>query len=129
MFMRLIQQPLIAATAFLVASAAFAECNKPQPPEIPDGGEASKEAMVQGQQAIKQYLQAGDQYLKCLKQENQAAMAAAKEAGIEPESEEAKQLKAETEARLEEHNAAVDAMHQVGNQFNQEVKRFKAANQ
>lgn len=127
--MRLIQQPLIAATALFIASTAFAECDKPQAPEIPDGSKASKESMVQGQQAVKQYLQKGDQYLKCLKQENQTAMAAAKEAGLEPESEEAKQLQAETEARLEEHNTAVDSMHEVGNQFNQEVKRFKAANQ
>ncbi|MCW8128077.1 hypothetical protein [Microbulbifer halophilus] len=129
MFMRLLQQPLIAATAFLIASTAFAECDKPQPPEIPDGNKASKEAMVQGQQAVKQYMEEGDQYLKCLEQENQAAMAAAKESGVEPESEEAKQLQAKVEARLEEHNTAVDSMHEIGDQFNQEVRNFKAANQ
>ncbi|MFI2810520.1 MULTISPECIES: hypothetical protein [Microbulbifer] len=127
--MRLFQQSLIAATALFIAGSAFADCDKPQLPEIPDGSTASQESMLQGQKAVKQYLQEGDAYLKCLEQENKAALATAKESGVEPDSEAARQLQAESEARVQEHNATVDAMHNVGNQFNQAVKSFKAANQ
>ena len=125
--MRLKFHSLAAVAALVVGSAAMAECQQPQLPKIADGASATVEVMVQSQQAVKQYLSEGDSYLKCLKGEEQAAIAAAQKAGVKPDSDAAAALLDKRQAITKNYNAAVDAMQSIGDRFNVEIRKYKAA--
>ena len=102
------------ASLLLIFSAQFAaaECTRPAPPVLPDGETADLETMVEGQKSVKAYVAATEAYLDCLTAEGQAA--------VEVETPE-QQL-----ARIEEHNEAVDEMEALAEQFNEEIREYKA---
>ncbi len=106
---------LFAAFLLFTSSQVYADCSQPETPSIPNGLEADLDTMVQGQQAVKAYISESEIYLDCL---NAAADAAA-----ETDTDE------QRVARNEEHDAWVDAMENVANSFNQELRNYRENNQ
>lgn len=80
----------------------------------PDGAEADLAQMVAGQKAVKAYVATSEECLECL--------TAAGEAATEIESDE------EKTARIEEHNASVDAQEAVAGEFNASIRAYKEHN-
>jgi len=108
-------KPLILSACLLtLANTTFAACDRPEAPTLPDGKSASKEQMIEGQQAVKAFMGSNEAYLECLTKVAQDA--------VETDSEEQKQ------ARLAEYNASVEAMQTVASGFNQAIKDYKQAN-
>lgn len=107
---------LIASAILLLATnLAFADCDRPTAPDLPDGATSDLETMVAGQQAVKAYVAEVEAYLDCLTAEGEAA--------VEEETPE------EQLARIEEHNKAVDEMETVASDFNEEIREYKAKGQ
>ena len=111
----------IALAPLALADWAQADCSYPQTPDrLPDGNTATLNEMLAGQKAVQGYNEQMMAYLSCIKLErdNTVAQAGAKLT---------KQQKAEVEAiEIQKHNAAVDQLHAVADQFNAQVKIFKA---
>lgn len=106
-----------ALTLALAASAAKADCVYPARVDIPDGAQATKDEMIQGQRAIKGYMEAMNAYLDCIDEETRAAV----------EEGEAPEVTAERERLLgQKHNAAVDEMETLAAEFNAQVRAYKA---
>ena len=101
--------------------AAFA-CDYPKRVVIPNGNTATKEEMVTGQRAVKEYVTSMETYLECLIEEEKQARDAI--ADLQPEDEE------ERERLLnKKYNAAVDEMERTAAQFNAEVQAYRAKSQ
>ncbi|MEE4660776.1 MAG: hypothetical protein V2J89_09920 [Halieaceae bacterium] len=96
----------------LAAPAVFANCDVPESPVLPDGTTASLAEMVEGQQAVKAYMEAAEAYLACLVAEETAAG-----------QEESDALRS---ARNDAHNGAVETMERLADAFNAEVRAYKA---
>ncbi|MDJ0652944.1 MAG: hypothetical protein QNJ40_02240 [Xanthomonadales bacterium] len=110
---------LFSLILFFTATAVMAEgCDKPYKVEIPDGATATKEDMVTTQKAVKAYMAEADVYLGCLEEEqSKLATAILSEEAL-----------AEASAKWSRrHNAMVDEMHGVGDEFNAAVRAYKAA--
>ncbi len=115
--MKLTVQIMAAIALCAFAFTAEAACEYPASIKVPDGGKATKDEMIAGQQAVKQYMADMDAYLACLDKEN--AVAAAE--GEDPE------IAAQREAlHVKRHNAAVEAMEGVAARFNEQVRAYKA---
>jgi hypothetical protein len=108
-------------TAAFLAPAAYADCTYPQTPShLPDGSTATLKEMLAGMQQVSVYNKAMEAYLSCIKLERDSRVA---QAGATL----TKQQKQELEAiEVQKNNAAVDQLHTVANQFNAQVKIFKA---
>ena len=103
---------VLIAVLSMGSSLTFAECSRPEAPDLPDGEVAEMAAMVEGQKAVKVYVAASEVFLDCLTAEGEAA--------AEEEPAEAKT------ARIEAHNAVVDDMEAVAGEFNEEIREYKA---
>jgi hypothetical protein len=103
---------LLSVLLLVGSASAFAECDRPQAPELPDGDTADLATMVEGQKAVKAYVAGTEAFLDCL-------MAEGSDAGEEEPVE-------QKMARIERHNAAVDEMEGVAGSFNEELKEYKA---
>jgi hypothetical protein len=79
----------------------------PAPSKIPDGSTATQQEMVTAMETIKQYNSDVQTYLKCLDFETRQ-----------------NQLSSGDETTL--HNAAVDRLTHVADEFNTQVRSFKA---
>jgi hypothetical protein len=103
---------LILSLILLTASSLVAaECTRPEAPELPDGETSDLAAMVEGQKAVKTYVTETEAYLDCLTAEGEAAVEEAPEVSM---------------ARIADHNKAVDDMEAVANDFNEEIREYKA---
>ncbi|HEV2272019.1 MAG TPA: hypothetical protein VGR92_21410 [Steroidobacteraceae bacterium] len=111
----------VAIAATVLAPAAYADCSYPQAPShIPDGSTATMAEMLAGQKAVQSYNEAMTAYLSCIKLERDSRVAAAGDKLT-------KKQKQELEAiEIQKNNAAVDQLHAVADQFNAQVKIFKA---
>jgi len=121
--MKLIILSIFSAAVLCVSLSANAtDCEYPTKIDVPNGESASEAEMIEGQKHVKQYITAMESYLECLENEMQQEMA-----GMDPEAEEEamQQRQALRDAR---HNAAVDEMEEVANNFNASVRAYKAAN-
>jgi hypothetical protein len=104
-------------TLALFADAAKAGCDYPASIDIPNGAQASKDEMIEGQRAIKGYMEAMNTYLDCIDLETRAAI----------EEGEAPEVTAERERLLgQKHNAAVEEMEKLAAEFNAQVRAYKA---
>lgn len=103
---------LLAIGTLAAVPVAQAACTYPEEIKIPDGATATKEQMVAGQQAVKDFIAAIDAYEVCLDEEEKALGDAV--------TEEQRQVHAKR------HNAAEDAKLEVADRFNQQVRAFKA---
>ncbi len=110
---------VLAATAFVVSTPAVSkDCAYPEKVDVPDGNAATEEEMIAGQKRVKKYIAAMESYLDCL-QDDLAERAA------DMSEEEIAEQRALTDSR---HNAAVDEMETVANEFNAAVRAYKASN-
>jgi hypothetical protein len=111
----------VAIAAAALAPAAYADCTYPQAPNhIPDGNTATLAQMLAGQKAVQAYNEQMTAYLACIKLERDSRVAQAGDKLT-------KQQKQELEAiEIQKNNAAVDQLHAVADQFNAQVKIFKA---
>jgi opacity protein-like surface antigen len=110
-----------ALAAAVLAPAAYADCSYPQAPSpIPDGNTATLAQMVATQKAVQSYNEQMNAYLSCIKLERDSRVAQGGDKLT-------KQQKQELEAiEIQKHNAAVDQLHSVADQFNAQVRIFKA---
>jgi len=103
------------------AQAAFS-CDYPNRVLIPNGNTATKEDMLEGQRAVKQFVADMEVYLKCIEDEETAARNAIEE--MTPEQEEERET-----VFNKKYNAAVDEMERTAAQFNAEVQAYRAQSQ
>jgi opacity protein-like surface antigen len=110
-----------AMAAAVLAPAAYADCTYPQAPShLPDGNTATLAQMLAAQKAVQSYNEQMTAYLSCIKLERDSRVAQAGDKLT-------KQQKQELEAiEIQKNNAAVDQLHTVADQFNTQVKIFKA---
>ncbi|MEM7611260.1 MAG: hypothetical protein AAF270_06265 [Pseudomonadota bacterium] len=110
-------KPLIAVASLSLAGGALAECEYPSRIDVPNGSQASKEEMMDGQKSIKAYMEKMNTYLDCI----DAETASAKQEG------EAAEVTAERQSLLaKKHNAAIEEMEAVAADFNEQVRAYKA---
>jgi opacity protein-like surface antigen len=115
---------LLAAAAIAAAAlapAAYADCSyPPAPSHLPDGSTATLSEMLAAQKVVQSYNEQMTAYLSCIKLERDSRVAQAGDKLT-------KQQKQELEAiEIQKNNAAVDQLHSVADQFNAQVKIFKA---
>ncbi len=91
------------------AAALVTDCAAPELPTLPDGTKATLDEMMAGQKKVKEFVAAGDGYLKCL-----TKVIDSKDRPIE-----------ERNAAVNEHNRMVGAMEQIAASFNDQIKKFK----
>lgn len=104
-----------------LADWAHADCSYPPPPShLPDGNTATLNEMLAGQKAVQSYNEEMMAYLSCIKLERDNAVA--QSAGKLSK----KQMQAVEAIEIQKHNAAVDQLHAVADQFNNQVKIFKS---
>ena len=116
--MKTITTSLISAALLLSASLVDA-CDYPQRVGVPNGSTATKEEMIAGQRGIKDYLAAMDEYLACIETAEQETVA-----GVDESDEDAKQQRIEMFNK--KYNAAVEEMNLVAEEFNIQVRAYKA---
>jgi len=92
------------------AAQLVTDCSPPALPTLPDGSKAGLDEMMTGQKQVKEFVAAGETYLKCL-----TKVIDNKERPIE-----------ERNAAVNEHNRMVGAMEQAAAVFNGEIKKFKS---
>lgn len=114
------------AAPFLLAlsMAADAACVYPQAPtSLPNGNTATKDEMLAGQAAVKEYKKAVEEtYLPCLEQEKQAGVAS-----LDPNDKDfAKKKDMLEQLQAKKHNAALDEEQAVADRWNEEIKAFRA---
>jgi hypothetical protein len=103
----------------VASTAAHAECAYPKAPDAaPNGNTATKEEMVAGMQQIKKYNEDMNSYVDCVVQETDKRVA---EAG-----DNAAQVKQIKELGVKKQNAAIDELTARTDEFNQQVRAFKA---
>ena len=111
----------IAVALTALAPAAYADCSYPHAPtQLPDGNTATMAQMLAGQKAVQSYNEEMTAYLSCIQLERDSRVTAA---GDKLTKEQKQTLKA---IEVQKHNAAVDQLHAVADQFNAQVKIFKA---
>ena len=115
----LLTAAIIAVAA--LAPAAYADCTYPTAPNpIPDGNTATLAQMLSMQKTVQAYNEEMNAYLSCIQLERDSRVAQSGDKLT-------KQQKQELEAiEVQKHNAAVDQLHAVADQFNAQVKIFKA---
>jgi hypothetical protein len=111
----------VAVAAVALAPAAHADCSYPQAPSpIPDGNTATLAQMLSGQKAVQAYNEQMTAYLSCIQLERDSRVA---QGGDKLTKQQKQELAA---IEIQKHNAAVDQLHSVADQFNAQVKIFKA---
>ena len=101
------------------AAPAVCACDYPQRADVPDGQTATKGDMMAGQQSVKAYMAAMEEYLACIAADEEVATAQ-----LEDPSEEL--LRQREQMLGKRHNAAVEEMEIVAAEFNVEVRAYKA---
>lgn len=111
--------PSLAIVALIFSSPLALACDYPQRVKIPNGVTATKDEMVAGQRAVKDYMASMDQYLACIDKEEKDMLATMSDI-----TDEEREVRAA--ALVKKHNAAVEEMELVAARFNEEVRAYKA---
>ncbi len=111
----------VAIAAAALAPPAYADCSYPQAPShLPDGNTATLAEMLAAQKVVQSYNEEMTAYLSCIKLERDSRVAQSGDKLT-------KQQKQELEAiEIQKNNAAVDQLHSVADQFNAQIRIFKA---
>jgi environmental stress-induced protein Ves len=110
---------ILAVTALFSAQPLAFACDYPTKAQLPNGATATKEDMLAGQTAVKEYMTAMETYLTCIEQEEKDTVASMTEITEEE--------RASRDATLtKKYNAAVEEMELLAAQFNEEVRAYKA---
>jgi len=89
-------------------------CAAPAEPAIPaDGASAARADVLAAQKAVKAFVAGGEEFIACLNKWEQSREEISDEDRM---------------AVIRHHNHMTDAMHAVGDRFNQVVREYKAAN-
>ena len=104
---------LFVCIACLASASALACDYPPTAPKIPDGKTATSDQMMATQQAIKDYVTKMEAYIACIDDSVKDLP--------EPLTKEQEHI------HVEKHNAAVDEMQGVADNFNAEVRAYKSA--
>jgi len=106
-------------TACLFAGAAWATCIYPRAPErVPDGKTASYDEMIAAQQAVRTFNEDVNAYNACLDMEMQSL----EQSGLY----DATRLAELRVMQAKKNNAAVDEVQAIADQFNEQLRIFKA---
>ena len=108
-----------ASLAFLTLSIPAIACDYPESADIPNGSTATREEMLAGQQAVKDYIAAMEEYLACIEEEEQATLETL------PDINDEERVNRERALTMK-HNAAVEEMEIVAARFNEEVRVYRA---
>ena len=109
----------LALIALLTAGAAQAACIYPRlPVRVPDGKTATFEEMAAAQKAVQQFNEDINAYNSCLDLE----MSSNEKSGQFDEN----QLTEQRLIHAKKNNAAVDAVQAIADQFNEQLRVFKA---
>jgi hypothetical protein len=109
-----------AAVALTFLAHGALACDYPERTDVPDGATATKDEMIAGQRGVKSYMTAMEEYLSCIEAEEAQAVI---ELG-EDADESVKLQRAELFNK--KYNAAVEEMNLVAEEFNIQVRAYKA---
>lgn len=108
----------LAPLALIALSPLALACDYPSRVDIPDGATASKEQMLESQQAVKAYMSTMEEYLTCIEREEKETVA-----GMPEITEE--ELATRQAALTKKYNAAVEEMEIIAARFNEAVRAYK----
>ena len=109
-----------ASVALIFLAQGALACDYPNRANVPDGATATKDEMIAGQRGIKTYIASMEEYLTCIEaEEAQAVLSLGEEV-----DEAAKRQRAELFNK--KYNAAVEEMNLVAEEFNLQVRAYKA---
>ncbi len=111
---------LLLATALTSVSALADDCALGDAPGLPNGASSSMDEMVAGQQSVKAFQADALAYRACLDE----GMKAIESAAAEGDEDAADNFKIMTDA----YNASVATEEALANDFNAEIRAYKAAN-
>ncbi len=107
-----------AAFVFLSLSLPAFACEYPVSADIPNGSTATRDEMLAGQQAVKDYIAAMEEYLACIEEEEQTTLETL------PDLSDEDRVNRERALTMK-HNAAVEEMELVAARFNEEVRIYR----
>ena len=111
---------ILTVASFIAAAPAAFACDYPAKPDtLPDGATATKEEMLEGVKAINAYQEAMTTYLACIEADEVVAAQA-----LEDGDEEGKARR--KEMFNQKYNAAVDEQTMVVEEFNAQIRAYKA---
>lgn len=110
---------VMSAALLLVTATVGLACDYPARPSIPDGKTASKDELVIAKTDVTGFLNAVDEYLRCIESEEHAAIQAMED----PDPEVIKNREVSLNKKFD---AANEEKALVGEQFNQQVRAFNA---
>ena len=108
----------LSVAMLFIAQGAFA-CDYPQRVDMPNGATATKDEMIAGQKGVKNYMATMDSYLVCIEAEE--AQAVIELGDIDEETSRQRE-----EMFNKKYNAAVEEMNLVAEEFNIQVRAYKA---
>lgn len=95
---------LVALVLCFAANTAFGACEEPVfEHAMPDGKSASESEMAQAQVAVKDYVSAGEAYIKCLEDNGST----------------------NSPSYVKKRNSTIDGMEQVAAMFNRELRYYR----
>lgn len=103
-----------------VASVALQSCPRATPPAVPDGASASAEAMAAARSAFQAYDSATNSYVKCVDTTIDGIARQHADVALQDD------LHALKEFGLSAHNTAIDQEHAVADQFNAQIRTYRA---
>ena len=110
----------IFVTMIFAAQGALA-CDYPQRVDVPNGATATKDDMIAGQKGVKTYIASMEEYLSCIEADEAQAVL-----GLGDVDEDTKRQREEMFNK--KHNAAVEEMNLVAEEFNMQVRAYKDRN-
>ena len=110
----------IFVTMIFAAQGALA-CDYPQRVDVPNGATATKDDMIAGQKGVKAYIASMEEYLSCIEADEAQAVL-----GLGDVDEDTKRQREEMFNK--KHNAAVEEMNLVAEEFNMQVRAYKDRN-
>ena len=108
----------VSVAILFIAQSAFA-CDYPQRVDMPNGTTATKDEMIAGQKGVKKYMATMDSYLACIEAEEAQAV-------IELGDVDEETSRQREEMFNKKYNAAVEEMNLVAEEFNMQVRAYKA---
>ncbi len=109
----------VSAIVLLGFSASAFACDYPDRAEIPNGSTATRDEMLEGQRAVRDYIAAMEEYLACIEEEEAATLETLTDIGEEERVNRERALTVK-------HNAAVEEMELLAARFNEEVRLYRA---
>ena len=117
---------MILATG-LATGALAQNCSHPANPAVPNGKTATEQEMVQGQQAVKNFMADSNAYLACLEEEGASFRDQVVNDSSLSDDEKKDRLAKKDKEITEAHNGAVAKQEKVAAEFNEAVRDYRAA--